>query len=88
MKTRRFFYILIGSLLILINLLVDLVNPDKPDIDGNNNSYSIGYFIGAHIFIIIGLILLISAFQLNKKIKLLKENKEIKKAVDELGVHN
>lgn len=69
MKTRKAIYIVSGSLLILLNVLVDIVNPDKSPVAENDQAYSIGYFIGSHFLIVFGLLFLFLAFRVNKKIK-------------------
>ena len=90
MKARRTIYIVIGSILILLNILLDIasfyevINSGNPDPSENGGAFSVGYFIGGHIFLIIGLVLLRLAYKLNKKIK--NENaRELKEAIDELG---
>ena len=83
MKTRRIIYFSLGILLILLNILVDIVNPDGPN--RNDDSYNIGYFLGSHVIMIIGLILLGFAYKLHKKIKRTNENNDLKDSIERLG---
>ena len=84
MKIRRVVYIILGSLLILFNILVDIVNPDKSRITAGDGAYSIGYFVGSHILIIVGLLFLIMAFRVHKKIKATPDN-ELEKNINDIG---
>ena len=45
----------IAIVLILLNILVDITNPPIY----NEGAYNVGFFIGSHIFVIAGLLLLI-----------------------------
>ncbi|MEO6252846.1 MAG: hypothetical protein ABIO79_06055 [Ferruginibacter sp.] len=69
MKTRRTVYIIIGSLLLVLNLLVDLVELSENKWDPGDGAAGIGYIIGSHIFVITGLIFLRLAYTLHKKIR-------------------
>ncbi len=77
-KTRRNIYYTIGSCLILLNLLVDL--SELPQLIADVESYGIGYFLGYHILMIFGIILLIMGYKLNKKIKFV-ENFDVEKSI-------
>ena len=66
MKTRRNIYLIIGGVLIVLNLLVDIVNFNEDK--SKDISYSIGYFIGSHILLLTGIILLRMAYTIHKKI--------------------
>lgn len=82
MKTRRAIFTILGSLFILVNILVDLTNPDRPP--KADDAYGIGYFIGAHFLIILGLIFLGLAFNIHKKIKR-QRGSELEKDINEMG---
>jgi len=84
MKIRRIIYIILGALLILLNILVDIVNPDKSPMAEDENAYNIGYFIGSHFMILLGLFFLYLAFKLHKKIKARPDN-ELEKSIDDIG---
>lgn len=83
MKTRRSIYIVTGTILILLNILVDIVNPDSTN-TLTEGGFNIGYFLGSHFWVIIGLVLLRLAYKVNQKIKM-KELSQLEKAVDEIG---
>ncbi len=84
MKIRRAVYVVLGCIFILLNILIDIVNPDRSPISENENGYAIGYFIGSHFLIIFGLIFLGLAFKVHKKIKAMRFN-ELEKNIDEIG---
>jgi uncharacterized membrane protein len=84
MKIRRVVYFILGCLLILLNILVDIVNPDKSPMAEDESAYNIGYFVGSHILIIFGLLFLFWAFRLHKKIKAMPD-KELEKNIDDIG---
>lgn len=89
MRTRRIIYLVIGSLLIVLNLLVDLVgyaHTENPEYD-NDTAYRIGTMIGGHFLLIIGAFLLLGAYRLSSKINNF-EDKEIKKSIEEIGNNN
>ena len=67
MKGRRNVYLIIGSVLIILNLLLDIASLSeyKPQ----DSSYSIGYFIGSHFLMIIGLVLYRLAYKINRRLK-------------------
>ena len=69
MKTRRNLYIIIGSFLVLINLLSDLAAIGQGDTLSKDLSFNIGYVIGAHFMLIFGILFLWLAYRLHKKIK-------------------
>lgn len=81
MKNRRSAYIAIGSFLIVFNLLTDIVQPDKQKGNAESAAYNAGYFFGAHLLLFIGIVLLIMAYRLHKKIKRLSTESEI----DQIG---
>jgi EamA domain-containing membrane protein RarD len=81
MKTRRNIYLIIGVVLILLNLLVDIVNFNEDK--SKDIPYSIGYFIGAHIFLLIGIILVRMAYKLHKKI--INRYNELDNEIENIG---
>ena len=84
MKTRQIIYIVIGSICILLNLLVDVVQ--LRDIKNNitSDAYGIGYLFGQHILLLIGIILFISAYKLKKKIRNQKSD-QLEKEINDIG---
>ena len=85
LKIRRALYTIIGSLLIVLNFLVDIATPDRSSANTENQAYNRGYMMGSHLLAFIGLLLLLFAFRLNKKIKCYGTNTEIEKSIEELG---
>ena len=85
MKTRRVLYTIIGSLLIGLNLLTDLAAPDRPYTNTESEAYNTGYLIGSHFLAIIGLILLLIAFRLHRKLKRSGDKSEIERSIEEFG---
>ena len=86
MKTRRLIYILVAGLLILLNLAVDMFANIPPDNGAPDDAASrAGYFIGGQFFIIIGIILLLLAYNVTRKIKR-KEKAALEKSIDEIGI--
>jgi presenilin-like A22 family membrane protease len=84
MKKRRNINFFVGIILIVLNLLVDMVNPDQLDPNSKDNEYNIGYYIGSHFIAITGLILLIIAYRYHRKIKS-KEDIELEDTIDNIG---
>ena len=84
MKTRQIIYIVVGSICILLNLLVDVVQ--LRDIKNNitSDAYGIGYLFGQHILLLIGIILFISAYKLKKKIRNQKSD-QLEKEINDIG---
>ncbi len=87
MKTRRNIYIGIGSILILLNVLVDIISFTEYTPESTGVGFSIGYFIGSHFLLIFGVILLRLAYRLNKRIKS-REELTLDKSIDEIGAGN
>jgi Na+/melibiose symporter-like transporter len=87
MKQRKTIYTVIAVVLIVINLLVDLQNLSKNKFETRNISYSVGYFIGGHFFLIIGIVLLVLAYKLKQRIKA-KENQELEETIKNIGETN
>jgi hypothetical protein len=84
LRTRKNIYIIIGSILIVINLLVDLLEIIEHNPVSADQAYSIGYFIGSNILVIFGLIFLRLAYRLHKKIKKIERN-ELEKSINSIG---
>ena len=84
MKTRRTIYIILGSFFILVNIMIDIINPDKSPMTENEGSYGVGYFIGSHFLMIFGLIFLGLAFKVHKKIKRVRSY-DLEKDIDQIG---
>ena len=84
MKTRQIIYIVVGSICILLNLQVDVVQ--LRDIKNNitSDAYGIGYLFGQHILLLIGIILFISAYKLKKKIRNQKSD-QLEKEINDIG---
>ena len=84
MKTRQIIYIVVGSICILLNLLVDVVQ--LRDIKNNitSDAYGIGYLFGQHILLLIGIILFISAYKVKKKIRNQKSD-QLEKEINDIG---
>lgn len=60
----------IGIVLILLNILVDITDPPKY----NDDAYNVGFFIGSHIFVIAGLLLLIIPLRQYRKSNKIKRS--------------
>ncbi len=84
MKTRRNIYYGIGVFLILLNLLVDLVNLPEFFVETEAYSFNVGYLIGAHFLMVLGIVLLRIGYNLNNKIKL-KESFDVEKSIEGIG---
>jgi peptidoglycan biosynthesis protein MviN/MurJ (putative lipid II flippase) len=84
MKARRNIYFIIAITLIFLNLLIDITELYENNSNSQSLSYSVGYFIGSHFLIIIGLILLRMSYKLHKKIKS-KEDILLDKSIDSIG---
>lgn len=87
MKQRRNVYFIVGTLLVLLNLLVDVVNPNVLP-EGEDPAYSAGYLVGGHFMLIIGVILLISGYRLHRKIKKAEDNNDLDADVRNIGNNN
>lgn len=83
MKTRRSIYIVVGTVLILLNILLDIVNPDSAN-NFTGDAFNIGYFLGSHFLVISGLVLLSLAYKVDKKIKM-KKLAQLEREIDEIG---
>ena len=68
MKTRRNIYIGLGSFLILLNIIVDVVELAEYRPTPGISPYGISYFLGAHILLIFGLLLLRMAYTVNQQV--------------------
>lgn len=87
MKQRRNVYFIVGTLLVLLNLLVDIANPNVLP-EGEDAAYSVGYLVGGHFMLIIGVILLIRAYRLHRKIKKAEDNNALDADVRNIGNNN
>jgi len=89
MRTRRIIYLVAGSLLIILNLLVDVVAANQiPDTEySQDTAYRIGTLIGSHFLLIIGAFLLLGAYRVSRKINSSEDN-DIKKSIEEIGNNN
>ena len=81
MKTRKNIYLTVGILLIVLNLLVDIAEFKRFKSLSEDSAYTIGYFIGSHLFLFSGVLLLRWAYKLQKKI----ENKQTREMIDSIG---
>jgi hypothetical protein len=81
MKTRKIFYTIIGNILVVLNLLFDIAEFRTRRSPKEDCTYSIGYFVGSHILLIVGLILLRIAHNLQKKLK----KKQVQEIIDSIG---
>lgn len=70
MRLRRNIYLVIGIVLIALNLLSDLLGSKEIISESGDTSFSLGYMIGSHIMLIVGLILTGFAYKIQKKIVL------------------
>ncbi len=66
MNLLKIICLIFGIILVLLNIIVDIVNPDSVN-SSDDRAYNIGYFIGSHIFIIVGIIFLRISYVLHKK---------------------
>ena len=85
MKAKRIIYLTAGILFVLLNLLTDIMELSEKNYSGDNPSYSLGYFIGSHIFLLTGLVLLRLAYRQHKKIKIEMQNREVNNQIDSIG---
>jgi hypothetical protein len=85
MKAKRIIYLTVGILFVLLNLLTDIMELSEKNYSGDNPSYSLGYFIGSHIFLFFGLVLLRLAYKQHKKIKIEMQNRELNNQIDSIG---
>lgn len=82
MESRKNLYLLLGTLLVIINLAVDIV--EFNDTIGRvfeGDAFNIGYFIGSHFLLIMGIVFLRWGFRLKKKL----QNQALEKEVNEIG---
>lgn len=69
MKIRRNIYLILGAILILMNCITTLGRLGEIRSQLTDVARGIGYLIGTHIFLIIGLFFLFGAYRVQKKIK-------------------
>jgi hypothetical protein len=84
MKISRNIYLIIGTILIVVNILVDILDIQNLTMQLERTSFNIGYIIGSQFFLIIGFILLRMAYKIQKKINK-KNDYNINKAIDDIG---
>lgn len=85
LKVRRNVYFIIGSVLAILNLLVDLT--DSRFILGEitkNDSFNIGYLIGSHFLLFVGIVFLRFGYKAHKRIKNL-DSFELNNSIEEIG---
>lgn len=83
MKTRRTVYLIVGIILVVLNVLTDIIAIADGEYE-RDFAFSVGYFLGSHILMLFGLILLRMAYMLNRKIRNM-ENKHLDKDIDTIG---
>ena len=81
MKKRRNVYLINGSLLILVNPLIDITENNQYT---NDIYYNIGYLLGSQFLLIFGVVLLILANKVQKKINTMKQN-EFEDSIKNIG---
>ncbi len=81
-KARRNIYLTIGTFLVVLNLLVDIIELPQLLADIEKNGF--GYLLGYHILMIFGFVLLRMGYKLNKKIKH-TESFDIEKSIESIG---
>lgn len=81
MKTRKNIYLTLGVVLIILNVLLDIAEFNRFKSLSEDNAYTIGYFIGAHVFLFAGLFLVRMAYKGQKRIN----NKQTKEMIDNIG---
>ena len=82
MKTRRNIYLIIGTVLVVLNLLTDFVS--LSEYSSQDNGYNIGYFIGSHFLMIIGFVLLRFAYKINQRLKIAAPN-SLEEEIEKIG---
>ena len=81
MKVKKYVYLIVGALFILLNLLTDILS--LSEYNSNDAFYNIGYFLGSHILFLVGIIFLRMAYKINKKLKS-KEN-SLEEEIEKIG---
>lgn len=82
---RRNIYIIIGSFLVLLNVLVDILDFEKLASKVLEfDSFNFGYLIGSHFLLLFGLVFLRLAYKTQARIKK-KKAEELEKAINEIG---
>ena len=81
MKVKKYVYLIVGALFILLNLLTDILS--LSEYNSNDAFYNIGYFLGSHILFLVGIIFLRMAYKINKKLKS-KEN-SLDEEIEKMG---
>jgi|GEM_PF-2754136 len=77
LQRRRTIYIVTASFLIGLNLLLDFISLIEGEFERNYNhdqiSKNVGYFLGSHIFILFGLLLVYRVTKITRRIKWLQQ---------------
>jgi uncharacterized membrane protein len=81
MKVKKFLYLIVGALFILLNLITDILS--LSEYKSNDAYYNIGYFIGSHILFLVGIIFLRLAYKINKKLK--SKDNSLEEAIEKIG---
>ncbi|QEC40365.1 hypothetical protein [Pseudobacter ginsenosidimutans] len=69
MKIRKYVYLVMGILLVLVNLMITIPRVSEIKSQLTDPARGIGYLIGTHFLLIIGVFLLYGAYRVQKKIK-------------------
>ena len=81
MRIRKNIYIIVGVILIVLNLFVDFAEYIERRSLKADPAYSIGYFIGSHLLLILGILLLRIAYKIQQKIK----RYAVQQMIEEIG---
>lgn len=81
MRIRKNIYIIAGVVLILLNLFIDFAEYIERRSLKTDTAYSIGYFIGSHLLLILGILLLRIAYKIQQKMK----RNEMQQMIDNIG---
>ncbi|WP_129132633.1 hypothetical protein [Lacibacter luteus] len=88
LQRRRTIYLVTASFLICLNLLLDLISLIEGEFKRNYNqdamSKNVGYFLGSHIFILFGLLLVYRVTKITRRIKSLQQL-QLNDIVDAVG---
>lgn len=88
LQRRRTIYIVTASFLIGLNLLLDFISIIEGEFERNYKhdqiSKNVGYFLGSHIFILFGLLLIYRVAKIGKRIAWLRQE-QLNDIVDTVG---
>jgi uncharacterized membrane protein len=82
MKTRKYIYLIVGIVLILINCLLTYDMVQSYDLIFTEDGYAVAQILGNQLFTIIGLFLLMGAYRVQRKINR-KKKQELENAFTE-----